>query len=133
MNAGVAERLVPHLHRVAERPVRVRLESSGPSVARRVRLASFTAAVGVAREQVEERLHPVGVETASSAATARGSARAFRRSASTPDAKKFASGSLDVPQLFHVGDEPRPLHREHEIVRRLLVPRLRNSTGRWRE
>ena len=49
----------------------------------------------------------------------------FSFSRSNPDAKKFASGVLDIHQTFQVRDEPARLQRENKTLRRRLVPRVK--------
>ena len=114
---GVAEARVADLERVAQRPVaRRRRASARPSSARVVPARERAAASVVVRgSSSKNALEPLGVEAEAAAAAARGSARASSPSASTPEAKKFASGVLDVAQLLHVRDEAAALHREDEI------------------
>jgi hypothetical protein len=121
---GRAEGRVPHLEHVAQRAVdRCRC------VGRLLELGGVVVGSGVRRrvrrgagQEVEERGEPVGVEpeVRRELPQQRAEAVAERQHAARQEG---AERGLHVDQLLHVGDEPRALHGEDEVVGHLRGPR----------
>ena len=118
----VPEALVADLQRVPERPVGVR-DRLGPPVEPRVVLTGeLCRRAGAARQQVQERVDPRGVE-----AQARRELPEQRAQLGTEreDARGEEVGQrhADVAQLLEVGDVAAALDGEQEVVGGLRGPR----------
>ena len=129
MNSGIAEAVVPHLQRVAQRSVSSSRSQARPSTRASWRRAR-RAAASVSRGRARRRLRTSPGRSGSWAAAATGSARA---SAQLQQAvrKKLASG-FSTGKLLHVREEARSLDGEDEVVRR-LVAQARKFSGRCRQ
>lgn len=119
----IAEALVPDFHRMAQGPVGVDRERATSAHAVVAAAREGEGFAGAARKEIEEGLEARGVETHLRRELPEDGAE-LPAQAQEPRGEEVGERAQRIAQLEHVREVAASLHREDEIVRRLLPPRL---------